>query len=84
MNTIDITQLLRALQAAFKTLSEKERKIILMRNGLLEDGVSRTLEEVGKEVGVTRERIRQIEAKALERIRVFPRHLEVIHNTLAK
>ena len=84
MNTIDITQLLRALQAAFKTLSERERTIILMRNGLVRDAIPRTLEEVGKEIGLTRERIRQIEAKALERIRVFPRHLELIHNTLAK
>ena len=49
-------------------LSPKERKILEMRHGLL-DGVYHTLEEVGKEFGVTRERIRQIEAKALEKIR---------------
>ncbi len=49
-------------------LSEKERKILEMRHGL-NDGVTHTLEEVGKEVGVTRERIRQIEAKAHEKIR---------------
>lgn len=49
-------------------LSEKERKILEMRNGLL-DGITHTLEEVGKEFGVTRERIRQIEAKAHEKIR---------------
>ena len=49
-------------------LSPKERKILEMRHGLL-DGVMHTLEEVGKEFGVTRERIRQIEAKALEKIR---------------
>jgi RNA polymerase primary sigma factor len=49
-------------------LSPKERKILEMRHGL-EDGVMRTLEEVGKEFGVTRERIRQIEAKAHEKIR---------------
>ena len=46
----------------------KEKKIIEMRNGLL-DGIYHTLEDVGKEFGVTRERIRQIEAKALEKMR---------------
>lgn len=49
-------------------LTEKERKILDMRNGLA-DGITHTLEEVGKEFGVTRERIRQIEAKAHEKIR---------------
>ncbi|MHB1316731.1 MAG: sigma-70 family RNA polymerase sigma factor [Minisyncoccota bacterium] len=49
-------------------LPEKERRILEMRHGLL-DGVTHTLEEVGKEFGVTRERIRQIEAKAHEKIR---------------
>jgi RNA polymerase primary sigma factor len=49
-------------------LSPKERKILEMRHGLA-DGIVRTLEEVGREFGVTRERIRQIEAKAHERIR---------------
>lgn len=50
-------------------LSPKERKILEMRNGLTDSGICYTLEEVGREFGVTRERIRQIEAKALERIR---------------
>lgn len=49
-------------------LPEKERRILEMRHGLI-DGVQHTLEEVGKEFGVTRERIRQIEAKAHEKIR---------------
>jgi len=52
---------------AVKTLSPREQKILEMRFGLA-DGVTHTLEEVGQEFGVTRERIRQIEAKALEKI----------------
>jgi len=52
---------------AIKTLSAREQKILEMRFGL-SDGVTHTLEEVGQEFGVTRERIRQIEAKALEKI----------------
>lgn len=58
------------MQTILGELSLKERKILEMRNGLTEDGVCYTLEEVGREFGVTRERIRQIEAKALERIRL--------------
>lgn len=55
-------------------LSPKERKILEMRHGLGDaHGVIHTLEEVGKEFGVTRERIRQIEAKALEKIRTHER-----------
>src|SRR3989339_306068 len=54
-----------------KDLSPREQKILEMRFGLL-DGVSHTLEEVGQEFDVTRERIRQIEANALERIKDHP------------
>jgi RNA polymerase primary sigma factor len=50
------------------TLSAREKRVVELRFGL-EDGRSRTLEEVGWEFGVTRERIRQIEAKALRRLR---------------
>ena len=56
------------LQEIISELSPREQKILEMRFGL-KDGVTHTLEEVGKIFGVTRERIRQIEAKALEKIR---------------
>jgi len=56
------------VQEVVQQLSPREQKILEMRFGLI-DGVAHTLEEVGREFDVTRERIRQIEAKALERIR---------------
>lgn len=62
------TLLREHLDNIFDDLAERERKIIAMRFGL-EDGVTHTLEEVGQEFNVTRERIRQIEAKAIEKIR---------------
>ncbi len=62
-------QLLRDyVKDVIKDLSPREQKILEMRFGL-EDGVAHTLEEVGREFDVTRERIRQIEAKALEKIK---------------
>ena len=57
-------------------LTPRERKIIEMRFGL-KDGIGHTLEEVGKEFGVTRERIRQIEAKVLQKMRDHPRSLTI-------
>ena len=56
------------LAAALESLTERERSVVRLRFGL-EDGRARTLEEVGKEFNVTRERIRQIEAKALRKLR---------------
>ena len=62
------TLLRERLKEILIDLTPREQKILAMRFGL-EDGITHTLEEVGNEFGVTRERIRQIEAKALERIR---------------
>ena len=62
------TLLKEQLSEVLSTLTEREEKVLRLRFGL-EDGRSRTLEEVGKEFDVTRERIRQIEAKALRKLR---------------
>ena len=56
------------LRTILDSLQDRERRVLSLRFGL-DDGVSRTLEEVGKEFGVTRERIRQIEAKALKKLK---------------
>lgn len=58
-------------------LSEKERKIIEMRYGIT-DGISYTLEQVGRQFGVTRERIRQIESKVHDRMRSSDRIRKLI------
>jgi len=64
------------VHAMLEFLTPRERKIIEMRFGL-RDGIGHTLEEVGKEFGVTRERIRQIEAKVLQKMRDHPRSLSI-------
>ena len=56
------------VQEVVASLTPREQKVLILRFGL-EDGRSRTLEEVGREFNVTRERIRQIEAKALRKLR---------------
>ena len=66
--TAGVSLLKDYIQEAIQDLSPREQKILEMRFGLI-DGVTHTLEEVGKEFDVTRERIRQIEAKALEKIK---------------
>ena len=58
----------KQLNEVLNTLTDREKKVLTLRFGL-DDGRSRTLEEVGKEFGVTRERIRQIEAKALRKLK---------------
>ncbi len=63
-----LTLLKEQLNEVLSTLTDREEKVLRLRFGL-EDGRSRTLEEVGKEFNVTRERIRQIEAKALRKLR---------------
>lgn len=64
----DFTMLKEQLNDILGTLNERERKVLELRFGLT-DGTPRTLEEVGKEFDVTRERIRQIEAKALRKLK---------------
>ncbi|NLA70099.1 MAG: RNA polymerase sigma factor RpoD [Clostridiales bacterium] len=62
------SMLQKQLREVLDTLSDREKKVLILRFGL-DDGRPRTLEEVGKEFSVTRERIRQIEAKALRKLR---------------
>ncbi len=64
----NFTMLREELNEILMTLNERERKVLELRFGLV-DGTPRTLEEVGKEFNVTRERIRQIEAKALRKLK---------------
>ena len=62
------------------TLSEREARVLELRFGI-GDGISHTLEEIGQEFGVTRERIRQIEAKALKKLR-HPSHSKKLRDFL--
>jgi len=64
------------IHSMLQYLSPREQKIIRMRFGL-DDGIGHTLEEVGKEFGVTRERIRQIEAKILQKLRDHPTSIKI-------
>lgn len=68
MEVTEQTLLKEQLLAVIETLTPREQKVIRLRYGL-DDGHPRTLEEVGREFNVTRERIRQIEAKALRKLR---------------
>lgn len=71
------------VHAMLEYLTPRERKIIEMRFGL-RDGIGHTLEEVGKEFNVTRERIRQIEAKVLQKLRDHPRSVSIREHSPAK
>ncbi|MFW5719774.1 MAG: sigma-70 family RNA polymerase sigma factor [Candidatus Dojkabacteria bacterium] len=64
----EYTYLKKQLKEALNELNDREKKVLELRFGL-DDGIARTLEEVGQEFNVTRERIRQIEAKALKKLR---------------
>ena len=68
MDAAAFTLLREQLIEVLGSLTEREQKVLRLRFGL-DDGRTRTLEEVGKEFNVTRERIRQIEAKALRKLR---------------
>lgn len=72
----DLSLLREKIKEILTDLTPREQEILRLRFGL-DDGVTHTLEEVGKKFGVTRERIRQIEAKALSRIRGHQRSIEL-------
>ena len=67
-DSVAATMLKEHLLGVLDTLTPREEKVLRLRYGI-DDGKPRTLEEVGKEFNVTRERIRQIEAKALRKLR---------------
>ncbi len=59
----------KQIDDVLKQLNERERTVIKMRYGLLEDKSDRTLEEIGKTLSVTRERVRQIESSAIKKLK---------------
>ncbi|MFA5645619.1 MAG: sigma-70 family RNA polymerase sigma factor [Candidatus Ratteibacteria bacterium] len=67
------TLLREELEKAFEILDDREEKILRLRFGLDEEGYARTLEEVGKSFSLTRERIRQIEGKAIQKLKLSPK-----------
>jgi len=71
----DMDELLKTIGKTFKVLEDRERKILRLRYGL-EDGIPKTLEQVAKLESVTRERIRQIEFKALEKLNLVMKYDE--------
>ena len=72
---INVQDVLTTVGKTFKILSDRERKILRLRHGL-EDGEPKTLEQLAKIEKVTRERIRQIESKALEKINLVLKYDE--------
>lgn len=70
MKTINIAEMLSLMGKTFKVLNDRERRILRARNGL-EDGRIYTLETLAKQYNITKERVRQIEAKALEKIQII-------------
>ena len=83
-NELDVDGFFRSLSIVFGSMSPKERNVLCLRHGINYSGQPLTLAEVGKELGVTRERVRQIEAKAEERIRSIIKDLSVYKESLSK
>ena len=79
---IDYNDMKRQVIEVLSTLSIRETRVLLLRFGFI-NGRARTLEEVGKELNVTRERVRQIEAKALRKLR-HPSRSKKIHNFISE
>ena len=80
IDSVSHSMLKKELQEAMKSLTDRERDVLTLRFGL-EDGKPRTLEDVGQVFDVTRERIRQIEAKALRKLR-NPAHSKYLRGFL--